>query len=202
MNILAEFFYAAVLGFFSQNLSFELGIGTGNLFKLSADKSVRRRYFFIIMLATTLIAALLTYLIDVLWLSVFVSDYMRDCLRALTFVAVIALLEILFELAVGYALPKVREKMGDYLPSACMNSAVLAILLLNRQFEYGLLQSVLFAVMAVLGFWASVLLMQLLRERVELVRCPEAMKGVPLTFLAASILSLAFEGLTNMNFPY
>ena len=154
------------------------------------------------MLITTLIASLITYPIDEYLLINASQSYMRDCLRAIVFVAVIAVLEIAFELVLSYVLPKIRETMGDYLPSACLNSGVLAVLLLNRRFEYGLLQSALFSVMAVIGFAASVLLMQLLRERVELVRCPESMKGVPLTFLAACILSLAFEGLTNMNFPY
>ena len=202
MNLLAEFFYAAVLGFFSQNLALELGIGTGNLFKLSADKSVRRRYFFVIMLVATLVATLITYLIDTSLLSLATQTYMRESLRALVFAAVMVIIEIATETVLGLAAPSLREQIGGYLPNACMNSAVLAILLLNRQFEYGLLESELFALMAVLGFIVSVIMMQVLRERVELVRCPETMKGVPITLLAAGILSLAFEGLANMNFPY
>ena len=203
MALLNEFFYAAILGFFSQNIAFEMGVGTGNLFKLSVDKSKKRRYFFLVMLFSTLVSTAVTYAFDGMITSACGGDlYLREALRALVFVIVIAVIELALELILGFLLPELREKIGGYLPSACMNSAVLAILLLNRQFEYGLLQSMLFALMAVLGFIVSVLLMQVLRERVVLVRCPETMKGVPLTFLAAGILSLAFSGLANMNFPY
>lgn len=203
MNILAEFFYAAILGFFSQNLAFELGVSTGNLFKLSEDKTPRRRYFFLIMLITTLLATALTYVIDAYVISFAIEDYsMRECVRGFVFVIIIAAIEIAFELLMSWSAPNMRKMIGSSLPSACMNSGVLAILLLNRQFEYGLLESELFALMAVLGFVTSVLLIQVLRERVALVRCPKTMNGVPLALLATAILSLAFAGLTNMNFPY
>lgn len=203
MNFLAEFFYAAILGFFSQNLAFELGVGTGNLFKLSVDKTSRRRYFFIVMLITTLVATAVTYILDAYVISYTVTNYtMRECVRGLAFVVVIAAMEIGFELLLSWCAPTFRRAIGDNLPSACMNSGVLAILLLNRQFEYGFVESELFALMAVLGFIVSVLLIQVLRERVVLVRCPKTMNGVPLALLATAILSLAFAGLTNMNFPY
>lgn len=203
MNFLAEFFYAAILGFFSQNLAFELGVGTGNLFKLSVDKTSRRRYFFIVMLITTLVATAVTYILDAYVISYTVTNYtMRECVRGLAFVIVIAAMEIGFELLLSWCAPTFRRTIGDNLPSACMNSGVLAILLLNRQFEYGFVESELFALMAVLGFIVSVLLIQVLRERVVLVRCPKTMNGVPLALLATAILSLAFAGLTNMNFPY
>lgn len=203
MNFLVEFFYAAILGFFSQNLAFELGVGTGNLFKLSVDKSVRRRYFFIIMLITTLVATAITYILDAYVISFAVTNYMiRECVRGLVFVVVIAAMEIGFEMLLSWCAPTFRKTVGDNLPSSCMNTGVLAILLLNRQFEYGFVESELFALMAVLGFIVSVLLIQVLRERVALVRCPKTMNGVPLALLATAILSLAFAGLTNMNFPY
>ena len=203
MNFLAEFFYAAILGFFSQNLAFELGVGTGNLFKLSVDKTSRRRYFFIVMLITTLVATAVTYILDAYVISYIVTNYtMRECVRGLAFVIVIDAMEIGFELLLSWCAPTFRRTIGDNLPSACMNSGVLAILLLNRQFEYGFVESELFALMAVLGFIVSVLLIQVLRERVVLVRCPKTMNGVPLALLATAILSLAFAGLTNMNFPY
>ena len=156
MNFLVEFFYAAILGFFSQNLAFELGVGTGNLFKLSVDKTSRRRYFFIVMLITTLVATAVTYILDAYVISYTVTNYtMRECVRGLAFVVVIAAMEIGFELLLSWCAPTFRRTIGDNLPSACMNSGVLAILLLNRQFEYGFVESELFALMAVLGFIVS-----------------------------------------------
>ena len=200
MTFLREFFYAALYGLFAQNLTFELGVGTGNLFKLSAEKGPRRRAFFLIMLLTTLLAAPITYGIDELLLSRLTSDeFYRTCGRGCSFAVVIVVIELLAEFILSKRAPKTRAMLDGYLPSACMNSGVLAILFLNRQAEYDLLESELFALMAVLGFIFSVLLMQLLRERVVLVRCPRTMKGEPIALLATAILSLAFVGLTGLS---
>lgn len=204
MPWLSEFFYAVFLGLFSQNLALEMGIGTGRLFKLSAERgNSRRRSFFLIMLMTTVVAVVLTYVMDVYGISqIFTDTSMRDVTRGFTFVVVIAAIELVLELILGRFAPTYRNSLGEYLPAACLNSGVLAILLLNRQWEYELLQSLLFAVTAVVGYIVTVLIMQALRERVVLVRCPPSMKGEPLALLAAAILSLAFAGLTDMNFPY
>lgn len=200
MTFLREFFYALLYGFFAQNLTFELGVGTGNLFKLSNEKGPRRRWFFLVMLAVSLTATPLTFLLDEYLLSRLTTDeFLRTCFCGFSFTVVIALLALLAELLFTRLAPNVRKSLGSYLPSACMNSAVLAILFLNRQAENDLLQAELFALMAVLGFILSVLLVQLLRERVVLVRCPPTMKGEPLALLATAILSLAFAGLTGLT---
>lgn len=203
MPFLSEFFYALFLGLFSQNLALEMGIGTGRLFSLSGERgNLRRRAFFWIMLAVTMTATLVTYFADMAIGVLFTETAAKEVTRGFVFVAVMALLELVLELVLGRFFADFREALGHYLPGACLNSAVLAVLLLNRRAENGLVSSLLFAFFAVLGYILSVLLMQALRERVALVRCPPSMKGEPLAFLAATMLSLAFAGLTDMNFPY
>jgi len=200
MTFLRELFYALLYGFFAQNLTFELGIGTGKLFKLSNEKGMRRRWFFLLLLLTALLATPLTFWLDEILFSQLTSDYFfRTCLNGVGFTAIIVIIELAAELLLSRFAPSLRASLGDYLPSACMNSVILAILFLNRQSEYTLLQAELFALTATVGFMLSVLLVQVLRERVVLVRCPKTMKGEPLALLATAILSLAFVGLTGLT---
>lgn len=201
MELLYKLFYCVVLGFLSQNLSLALGIGSGNLLKLSKEEfKGRRKYFFLVMFAVSGISALMCKAVDLLTFSM--SADMLNIFRPLFYILVIAIIEIILEITISYALPAVREKIGDMLPAAAFNSGVLAILLLNNQMESGLLECFVFAITATGGFAFSVILMRALRERFHLSRCPAFMKGVPISLLAAGLLSMAFMGVINLTFPY
>jgi len=203
--MVTDIFYYILIGFLSQNLALSLGIGSGNLLKLSKNEfNGRRRYFFLIMLTVTFLAVVVTYFLDTGILINIINDgnHLLTVLRPVIYLAVVAVLEIAAEYLLSIFTPVLREKIGDMLPNACFNSCVLAILLLNRQNEMDFLGSVIFALTATIALVASIMLMQALRERVELVRCPAYMKGAPLTLLAAGLLSLAFMGLKDISFRF
>lgn len=197
-------FYSFVLGFLSQNLSLALGIGSGNLLKLSKeDYNGKRRYFFIIMFIAAFFSSIMCKTVDLMTVN-FSQDStsFMSLIRPLIYVITIAIIEIVLEAVLSYAFPILREKIGDILPAACFNSCILAILLLNNQMEGGLLECIAFAVTATAGFAFSVILIRALRERIHLSRCPEFMKGAPIALLAAGLLSLAFMGVINISVPY
>lgn len=199
-----DFLYAIILGLLTQNLALAVGVGSGNLLKLSQKEYIGKlRYFFCVMLAICFSATLLCYLLDqtVLQFNDAKSPFLR-ALRPVVYVAVLAVLCIVADFVVSFFFPKVRKSLGDLLASACLNSGALYILLLNRQENGGLFESAVFSITAVAGLALSVMLMRALRERMELVRCPEFMKGAPLALLATALLSLAFMGVANLNFPY
>lgn len=197
-------FYSFVLGFLSQNLALALGVGSGNLLKLSGEAyNGKRRYFFIIMFITTFLSSIMCKTVDRMTVS-FPQDSTSfiSLVRPLLYVITVAIVEIALEAGLSYAFPALREKIGDILPSACFNSCVLAILLLNHQMEGGFLECMTFAVTATAGFALSVILIRALRERMHLSHCPEFMKGAPIALLAAGLLSLAFMGVINISVPY
>ena len=66
------------------------------------------------------------------------------------------------------------------------------------------LTSVVGAAALVNGFFAGVgfllvlVLMSGIRERLELHRVPESMRGLPITFVSTALMALAFMGFTGM----
>jgi len=60
--------------------------------------------------------------------------------------------------------------------------------------------SVLQAFFAGIGFFLALLLMSGIRERLELTDTPANMKGIPIAFIVASLMSLAFMGFSGFKF--
>jgi electron transport complex protein RnfA len=76
---------------------------------------------------------------------------------------------------------------------------VLAVPLFQTARAYSLLQSTVFAVAASGGYCAALVLLSLVRERVELSDVPSLARGTAVTLILAAILSLAFMGFAGMG---
>ncbi|HDP81347.1 MAG TPA: electron transport complex subunit RsxA, partial [Spirochaetes bacterium] len=50
-----------------------------------------------------------------------------------------------------------------------------------------------------IGFTLALLLMAGIRERLEVADMPENLKGLPITFVVAGLLSMAFLGFSGMR---
>ncbi len=119
-------------------------------------------------------------------------------LRTIVFILVIAALVQFVELVIRKVSPTLYQALGIFLPLITTNCAVLGVALLNVQLEYNLLESVVFGVAAALGFTLALVIMAGIRERLELVFIPKAMRGVPIALIIAGILSIAFMGFQGM----
>ena len=51
-----------------------------------------------------------------------------------------------------------------------------------------------------IGYLLAMLLMSGIRERLELIDLPKSLKDVPLAFIIASLMSLAFMGFSGFKF--
>lgn len=122
-------------------------------------------------------------------------------LRTVVFILVIATLVQTVELAIKRISPALYSGLGIYLPLITTNCAVMGISLLNIK-DYGSLESgfssfTLTAVQGLgggLGFMLAMLLMAEIRERLRLLPIPRAMEGVPIAFIVAGLMGLAFFG--------
>jgi electron transport complex protein RnfA len=74
----------------------------------------------------------------------------------------------------------------------------MAVALLAVRQEFTLLESVVFAIAASLGFSLALVIMAGIRERLELAKIPAALQGSAVTLITAGILSLAFLGFKGM----
>lgn len=129
-------------------------------------------------------------------------------LRTITFILVIASFVQLVEMVIRKFSVALYRSLGIYLPLITTNCAILGVAILNTNEFFNnsgamagsLLLSLTQSVFAGVGFTLALLLMSAIRERLELVDLPESMKGVPIAFIVASLMSLAFMGFGGFRF--
>ncbi len=141
------------------------------------------------------ISTIVTFLIQKYVLEKFGIQYMQT----ITFILVIASLVQLVEIILKKVSPALFQALGIFLPLITTNCAVLgvAILAATNQ-DFGLLESVVFATANAIGFGLALVIFSGLREHMELANIPEGMKGVPIAFIVAGILAMAFMGFTGL----
>ena len=88
--------------------------------------------------------------------------------------------------------------MGIYLPLITTNCAVLGVAILNVDREYDLLKAVVYSFGAGLGFTLALVLFAGVRERIEQCDIPESLQGLPITLIAAALVSVAFFGFQGL----
>ena len=140
------------------------------------------------------LATLVTWLLYTFVLVPFNLTY----LQIVTFILVIASLVQLVEIILRKISPTLYQGLGIFLPLITTNCAVMAVALLAVRQEFSLLESVVFAIAASLGFSLALVIMAGIRERLELAKIPAALQGSAVTLITAGILSLAFLGFKGM----
>ena len=118
--------------------------------------------------------------------------------RTLAFILVIASLVQLVEMIIQKFSPVLYEALGIYLPLITTNCAVLGVVILNTDQRLGFLPSVVQAFASGVGFMLVLILMAGIRERLELADIPKPLRGLPITFFVAGLMSIAFMGFAGM----
>ena len=124
--------------------------------------------------------------------------YGLEYLQTIAFILVIAALVQFIETVLKKFMPALYKALGIYLPLITTNCAVLGVALLNIQNEYNFGYSVLYGFSAGLGFTLALVLFAGVRERMEKNDIPESLKGVPISLLAAALVSVAFFGFQGL----
>lgn len=119
-------------------------------------------------------------------------------LQIIVFVLVIATLVQFVELFLKKANPALYKTLGIYLPLITTNCAVLGVAFLNVQENYSFIAALVFGISAGVGFLLALLLMSGIRERLELSKVPKAFAGIPIAFIVAALMSMAFLAFSGM----
>lgn len=119
-------------------------------------------------------------------------------LNTMAFILVIALFVQLVEIILKKYVKSLYNALGVYLPLITTNCAVLGVTLLNIENEYSFINCLVNALGAGLGFMLALVLFAGVRERVDSADVPEIFKGVPITLISASIVSVAFMGFAGL----
>ena len=115
-------------------------------------------------------------------------------LQTIVFILVIAALVQFIEIALKKFIPALHKSLGVYLPLITTNCAVLGVTINNITDGYNFVESMVSSLGCGLGFLLAMVLFSGVRSRIEDSDVPEAFKGLPITLVAAAIVSLAFFG--------
>lgn len=141
------------------------------------------------------LATLVTWLVQIYVLNPFGLEY----LQTLSFILVIASLVQMVEIILKKLSPPLYQALGVFLPLITTNCAVLGVAISVIQKDYSLLMSLNYAIASAIGFGIALVLFAGLREHLEFSAIPKGMKGVSITLVTASLLSLAFMGFSGVD---
>ena len=162
---------------------------------LGVSKKVKTA--FSMSIAVTLVMVIAT---AVTWpIDTFVLKQDYNYLQTVVFILVIAAIVQLIEIVLKKYIPPIYKALGIYLPLITTNCAVLGITLLNVQNSLDFVSSLFNALAAGLGFMLAMILFAGVREKLETADIPEFLKGLPITLIAAALVSLSFLGFAGIG---
>ena len=115
-------------------------------------------------------------------------------LQTIVFILIIAVLVQLLESILKKYIPALYKSLGVYLPLITTNCTILGVTVLNIDNGYDFLESIVCAAGAGIGYLVAMVLFSGVRRRVEEAMPPKCFKDLPITLVAAAMVSLSFMG--------
>lgn len=140
------------------------------------------------------LASMVTWAVDHYILTPLDLGYMQTA----AFILIIAAIVQVVEMFLKKSVPTLYQALGIYLPLITTNCAVLGVAVLNIDEKYNFGQSMVNALGAGLGFLLAMVLFAGVRGRMENMDIPESFQGLPITLIAASIVSMSFMGFSGV----
>ena len=145
--------------------------------------------------AVMLLATAVTWPIQYLVLDPTGLGYMQT----IVFILVIAALVQMLETILAKFIPSMHKSLGVYLPLITTNCAVLGVAIQNITDGYGFVEALVSSLACGLGFLLAMVLFSGLRSRIDESRVPAPFRGLAVTLIAASFISLAFMGFAGLT---
>ena len=144
--------------------------------------------------AVMLLATAVTYPIQYFILDKLGLGY----LQTIIFILVIAALVQMLEIILKRFSPALHGSLGVYLPLITTNCAVLGVAINNITDGYNFIESLVSSLGCGLGFLLAMVLFSGLRSRIDESRVPKPFRGLAVTLIAASFISLVFMGFAGI----
>jgi electron transport complex protein RnfA len=154
-------------------------------------------------IAVTVVMVLATAVTWPIYFGILIPKHLAY-LETIVFILVIAVLVQYIEIVLKRYIPSLYNALGVYLPLITTNCAVLGVtmLVLDKQAAnptaYGYAQALMNAFGAGIGFLVAMVIFSGVRERIELNDVPKFWKGLPITLVAASLVSVSFLGFQGL----
>ena len=119
-------------------------------------------------------------------------------LQNILFILVIATLVQMLEMFLKKSSPALYKGLGVYLPLITTNCAVLGVTINNIIDGYSFIESMASSLGCGLGFLLAMVLFSGIRSRINETNIPAPFRGLAVTLIAASFVSLAFMGFSGI----
>lgn len=119
-------------------------------------------------------------------------------LRLIAYIVVIASTVQFIEMLIRKLSPALFRALGIFLPLITTNCAILGLAIFANNKSYGLVEGLVYALGAGLGFTLAMVLLAGLREESELSDVPALIQGTAMNLIIAGILSMAFMGFAGL----
>ncbi|MBQ2759749.1 MAG: RnfABCDGE type electron transport complex subunit A [Clostridia bacterium] len=141
-----------------------------------------------------LIATAVTWPIQYLVLNTLNLGFLQN----IAFILIIATLVQILELVLKKFSPSLYKGLGVYLPLITTNCAVLGVTINNIIDGYSFIESMVSSLGCGLGFLLAMVLFSGLRSKIDDTKVPTSFRGLAVTLIAASFISLAFMGFSGI----
>ncbi len=94
--------------------------------------------------------------------------------------------------------PTMYYKLGVYLALITTNCIIIAVPLKNAGEHYNFFESMAFALGSGIGFGLALIIMASIREKLEVADVPRPFRGLPISFILAGLIALAFTGFSGL----
>ncbi|MFH1996562.1 MAG: RnfABCDGE type electron transport complex subunit A [Candidatus Omnitrophota bacterium] len=133
--------------------------------------------------------------------------YNLEYLRTVAFILVIASFVQFVEIILRKFAPAIYKAFGIYLALITTNCAVFGVAVLNidqfffegKAVQTSFLKASLQGFSAGIGFLIAIFLMSGIRERLDFSDVPAPLRGIAITFIVASLMSMAFLGFSGFK---
>jgi len=160
---------------------------------------------FVMTLASTVTWLIYNYLLAPIPANIFYKLFSLSVppdltfLKTIAFILVIASLVQFVEMVIQKTSPALYKSLGIYLPLITTNCAILGVSLLNIDENYKFIESIVNGISAGIGFTIALFLMAGIREKLELADIPKSMRGIPIAFIMAGLMAIAFLGFSGLK---
>jgi Na+-transporting NADH:ubiquinone oxidoreductase subunit E len=120
-------------------------------------------------------------------------------LRFILFIASIAAMVQLVEMAVEKYSPSLYNALGIFLPLITVNCAILGAALFMVAREYNFTESVVYGVGSGIGWFIAIVIMAAIREKLRYSHVPAPLRGLGIAFIITAFLGIAFMSLMGIN---
>lgn len=119
-------------------------------------------------------------------------------LKIIVFIGIVAAFVQSADTIMKKVSPMLYYKLGVYLALITTNCIILAVPLINVGEGYTFLESLFFGLGSGLGFALALILLASIREKLDLADVPRPFRGMPIAWIVASLIALAFAGFAGL----